>query len=298
MRPRQRVMRGFALLGIYLAILLARILSWRGGIRLGRFLGIAAYYCIPRERRKTLKHLTLALGNRLSPQELHQTARACFAHLGMGFFELVNLPRLDRDRFSELIKIEGEENLSNAMKKGRGVIYIGGHIGNWELMAAVVARRGYPLKVIAAPVYDQRLDRLMSRYRSRFGIETIQRGGVRSTRQILSGLRQGCMLAFLIDQNIQVEGTNVDFFGHPAYTPTGVASLALRSDIPVVMGYSHRLDDGRHQVVFQKALTLVRSGRSEEDIKANTAVFTKCLEEFILKRPEQWVWMHRRWEKL
>lgn len=288
-------MRGLAMVGIYLTILLARILSWRWGIRLGRLLGIAAYYCLPRERHKTLKHLTLALGNRLSPQELQKTARACFAHLGMGFFELVNLPRLDQSRFSELIKIEGEENLSNAIKEGRGVIYIGGHIGNWELMAAVVARRGYPLKVIAAPIYDERLDQLMSRYRSRFGVETIQRGNVRSTRQILSGLRQGCMLAFLIDQNTQVEGAYVDFFGHPAYTPIGVASLALRSDIPVVMGYSHRLDDGRHLVVFEKPLNLVRSGRSEEDIKANTAIFTKYLEEFILKRPEQWVWMHRRW---
>jgi KDO2-lipid IV(A) lauroyltransferase len=216
----------------------------------------------------------------------------------MGFFETVHLSRLDPDRFSELIQMEGEENLSNAMKEGKGVIYIGGHIGNWELMAAVVARRGYPLKVIAAPIYDQRLDQLMSRSRSRFGIETIQRGGARSTRQILAGLRQGCMLAFLIDQNIRAEGTEVDFFGHPAYTPTGVASLALHSDIPVVMGYSHRLDDGRHLVAFEKPLTLVRSGRSEEDIKANTALFTKCLEEFISKRPEQWVWMHRRWGRV
>ncbi|MCI0526976.1 MAG: hypothetical protein L0Y56_05910, partial [Nitrospira sp.] len=155
MKPRQRVMRGLALAGIYLTILLARILSWRWGVKLGRLLGMAAYYCLPRERHKTLKHLTLALGNRLSPQELQRTARACFVHLGMGFFELVNLPRLNQSRFSELIKMEGEENLSNAMKEGRGVIYIGGHIGNWELMAAVVARRGYPLKVIAAPIYDQ-----------------------------------------------------------------------------------------------------------------------------------------------
>jgi len=291
-------MRGLALVGIYLTILLARIFSWRWGARLGRFLGIAAYYCLPRERHKTLKHLTLALGSRLSLQELHKTARACFAHLGMGFFELLNLPRLDQNRFLDLVKIEGEENLSNAMKEGRGVIYIGGHIGNWELMAAVVAMRGYSLKVIAASIYDQRLDQLMSRYRSHFGIETIQRGSARSTRQILSGLRQGCMLAFLIDQNIQVEGAYVDFFGHPAYTPIGVASLALHSDIPVVMGYSHRLEDGRHRIVFQKPLTLLRSGQSEEDIKANTAIFTKCLEEFILKCPEQWVWMHRRWGRL
>jgi KDO2-lipid IV(A) lauroyltransferase len=291
-------MRGLALAGIYLAILLARIFPWRRGVRLGKFFGVAAYYCLPRERHKTLQHLTLALGNKLPPQDLQKTARACFAHLGMGFFELVNLPRLDQSEFSELIQVEGEENLSNAIKEGRGVIYIGGHIGNWELMAAVVARRGYPLKVIAAPIYDERLDQLVSRYRSRFGIETIQRGNVRSTRQILSGLRQGCMLAFLIDQNTQVDGAYVDFFGRPAYTPIGVASLALRSDIPVVMGYSHRLDDGRHRVVFEKPLTLVRSGRSEEDVKTNTAIFTKCLEEFILKRPEQWVWMHRRWGSL
>ena len=288
-------MRGLARVGIYLTILLAHVFSWRLGVRFGGVLGVAAYYCLPKERHKALKHLTLALGNRLSPQELQETARDCFAHLGMGFFELVNLPRLDQNRFSELIQIKGEENLSNAIKEGRGVIYIGGHIGNWELMAAVVARRGYPLKVIAAPIYDERLDRVVSRYRSRFGIETIQRGNIRSTRQILTGLRQGCMLAFLIDQNTQVEGTYVDFFGHPAYTPTGVASLALRSNIPVVMGYSHRLADGHHLVVFEKPLTLVRSGNSEEDVKANTALFTKCLEEFILKCPEQWVWMHRRW---
>ncbi len=295
MRPRQWVMRGLALVGIYLAILLARCFPWRWGTGLGRLFGNAVYYCLPRERQKTLKHLSLALGERLPSQELRKTARACFAHLGMGFFEWVNLPRLSQDRLSELVKFEGEENLSGAFREGRGVIYIGGHIGNWELMAAIVARRGYSLKVIAAPIYDPRLDQLVRHYRSRFGIETIQRGNARSTRQILSGLRQGCMLAFLIDQDTQVDGTEVDFFGHPAYTPTGVASLALHRDIPVVMGYSHRLDDGRHEIVFKKPLTLVRTGQIEKDIKANTAIFTKCLEEFILKHPEQWVWMHRRW---
>jgi KDO2-lipid IV(A) lauroyltransferase len=105
------------------------------------------------------------------------------------------------------------------------------------------------------------------------------------------------MLAFLIDQDTRVEGAYVDFFGRPAYTPTGVASLALHRDIPVVMGYSHRLEDGRHRIVFKKPLTLVRTGQSENDINVNTAIFTKYLEEFISMRPEQWVWMHRRWGK-
>ena len=295
MRPGKQMVRGLILVGIRIAQGLAHFLPWHWGTRIGRLLGITAYYLLSKERQKVIDHLHLAFADKLSSGEIRSTARACFAHLGMGFLELLNLPRLGKDRLADLVEIEGEENLFKPMSQGRGVIYISGHIGNWELMAVVVALKGYPLKVIAAPIYDKRLDALMTRHRARFGIETIQRGSTQAARQILSGLRKGYMLAFLIDQDIQMEGTYVDFFGHSAYTPIGPTALALHSEVPVVLGYTHRLENGRHRIIFEEPLTLVRTGNSEADIQSNTALFTKHLEGFIRRRPEQWVWMHRRW---
>ncbi len=297
MRPQQRLARGLVVAGLQIAIFISAFLPWRWSVRLGSFTGVTAYLFLSRERQKTLRHLQLALGNRLSPGKLRRTARACFAHLGTGFFELLCLSRLTPDALNRIVEIQGEENLQKALGQGRGVIYIGGHIGNWELMAAAMAQKGYPIKVVAAPIYDPRLNRLMVQYRARFGVETIQRGSAQAARQILAGPRKGDILAFLIDQDTEVEGIHVDFFGRKAHTPTGAASLAIHTGAPVLMGYTHRLDNGRHRIVIHEPLTVLRTGQREQDIRVNTAVFKKHLEDFILRRPEQWVWMHRRWGK-
>jgi Kdo2-lipid IVA lauroyltransferase/acyltransferase len=298
MSLRKKLARDVVVIFVQVAVKLARLLPWRWGVKFGSGLGISAFYLLRKERQRILDHLQIGFGDSLSDEERNRIALDCFAHLGMGFFEMLNFSKLSKINLADYVEFEGEEHLTKVLSQGRGVIYVTGHIGNWELMGTALALRGYALKVVAAPVYDDRLDVLMTQQRARFGIETIRRGTPGAARRILSGLRQGCIMGFLIDQDTDVQGTFVDFFGQPAYTPTGPATLALHRETPVIMGFIHRLESGRHRISIEEPFSPVCTGRGKaEDIQANTAIFTRHLEAYIRKRPEQWVWMHRRWAK-
>jgi len=100
----------------------------------------------------------------------------------------------------------------------------------------------------------------------------------------------------LIDQDTKAEGVFVPFFQRPAYTPAGAASLAYRTGAAVVVGFIVREGRGRHRVVIQGPLTLARSGDIDHDVRAETARFTRMIEDQVRKTPEQWIWMHRRWK--
>ncbi|HEY5599227.1 MAG TPA: lysophospholipid acyltransferase family protein, partial [Candidatus Manganitrophaceae bacterium] len=191
---------------------------------------------------------------------------------------------------------EGSEYLEAAAAEGKGMILITGHIGNWELMAAALSVRGYPLHVIAAPLYDPRIDEWIVRFRERFKIETISRGSPASSKKILGVLRKKEALGLLIDQDTRVDGVFVDFFNKKAYTPAGAAQLALRSEAATMMCFITRLPDDRHRITIEKPFLLTRTSDHEEDVKVNTARFTARIEEHIKHYPDQWVWMHRRWK--
>ena len=101
----------------------------------------------------------------------------------------------------------------------------------------------------------------------------------------------------LIDQDTKVPGVFVDFFGRKAYTPSGAASIAMRTGAPVLMGFIKRLTDNTHKIQIKEPLRLINSGNKDADIEANTALFTKMIESEIKKDPDQWVWMHNRWKR-
>ena len=218
-----------------------------------------------------------------------------FCNLGKGLIEILNLHRLKKDHVETLISVEGEEYLKAAEASGQGTILITGHIGNWELMAAALSIRGYRLHVIAAPLYDPRIDDLIIKLRERFNIETISRGSPSSSRKILNVLRSKEILGLLIDQDTKVDGVFVDFFNKKAHTPAGAAQLALRSGAATMMCFVTRLPGDRHRITIEKPMHLFKSGDRERDIETNTAMFTKRIEEHVKHYPEQWVWMHRRW---
>jgi KDO2-lipid IV(A) lauroyltransferase len=177
------------------------------------------------------------------------------------------------------------------------VIFVTGHIGNWELLAALVARRGYDASVVATPVYDERLDQRLVAARAVHGVETIRRGSASAARQLLSSLRRNAVLGMLIDQDTDVDGAFVPFFGRLAHTPVGAAALALRTDARVICGFLVREGASRHRLVLQGPVELVRTGDSDHDVVENTARLTEMIERHIRAHPDQWIWFHRRWKR-
>jgi KDO2-lipid IV(A) lauroyltransferase len=276
---------------------LANVLPWRLGVALGGWVGWLAYSLLPGARRRALTHLAVAFPDGGGETHHRAIARRSFVNLGRSAFEVLMLSRRSHPPIERLCAVEGEERLKTALAAGRGVIFLTGHFGNWELMAALVTRRGYPSSVVATPVYDPRLDRLLVDARARHGVHTISRGSPSAARHLLSGLRRNAILGMLIDQDTDVDGVFVPFFGRPAYTPSGPAALALKTGAAVIFGFILREGASRHRLILQGPIELIRTGDPARDIRENTARFTREIEQWIRSHPDHWVWMHNRWKR-
>ncbi|MCK9419399.1 MAG: lysophospholipid acyltransferase family protein [Nitrospirae bacterium] len=276
-----RLVRLFSLLVPY------RVGVWAGGV-----LGFIAYYLLPRERNRALTHLTLAFPEK-ERSWIRHTARGCFLHLGKCLLEVMLMtPR----RLEQVIEFRGEEALRAAIGIGKGVIYVTGHIGNWEIMGHAVAAR-YNLSVIAAPIEPEQVNDMIVGLRARMGVRTILRSRPGASRELVRVFKENRIMGILIDQDTDVESAFVDFMGLRAWTPTAAASMALKFGAPVIFGYIQRTRDNKHAITVEGPLELVLTGDREKDIITTTAMLTKKIEDTIRRNPEQWVWMHRRWRR-
>ncbi len=291
-RLRKKLSRISLLVSIRLIMLLTKAMPYRLGIHIGGMLGYIGYYILPRERKRALSHLAAVFRDQ-GDGWIRRTARRSFAHLGKSLLEVM---LATPEKLASIGDFDGIENLTRAMAQGKGVIYVTGHIGNWELCGGMIAAR-FPLSVVAAPLEPEPLNDLVLKLRNSLGIKIILRGRAGSSRDLIRIFKENRVLGLLIDQDTDVEGTFVDFMGRPAWTPTAAASMAIRFGAPVVFGSVVRGRDNRHILTVEGPLDLTRTGDDARDIVANTALFTKKIEESILKNPEQWVWMHRRWRR-
>jgi KDO2-lipid IV(A) lauroyltransferase len=272
--------------------LVSRLTPYSLGIWAGGRLGSLGYVLLAKERKKTIAHLTSVFGDRGNAWIRH-TARQSFVHLGKALFELA---LMTPERLSQHVEIHGLDNLRKAVEQGKGVIFVTGHIGNWEVMGSAVAAQ-FPLSVVAAPIKPKEVNDMLVKRRSDLGYRTIVRNGRGGARELIRIFKENRVLGILIDQDTKVEGAFVDFMGRPAWTPTAAASMAIRFGAPVVFGWIWREPDNTHKAYIEGPLELIRTGNNESDIVANTAMFTKRIEECIMRNPEQWVWMHRRWKR-
>jgi KDO2-lipid IV(A) lauroyltransferase len=276
------------------AVRLFRTLPLSLGINIGGLFGRLAYYLLPRERRRALEHLAVAFSAETNQQERKRIAGRCFGNLGKNAVELVNFPRV-KDDLDRWITLEGREFLDETLAEGRGIIWITGHLGNWELMACYMASLGYPFRVVAREIYDERMNRLLLGFRGEAAVRVILRDSPTAARQMLKALKSGEVIGMLIDQDTQVKGVMADFFGRKANTPAGAAILARRRSIPVLAGFIHRVSGRSHRIVIHPPIEIIQTDDVDRDIVANTERFNRVLEQEIREDPEGWVWMHRRW---
>ena len=261
---------------------------------IGRTLGRAALVLLPRSRRRILAHLKLAFPE-VDQSERDRIMRASAHHFGLMLAEVAWLWHARSTDIDSLCKLEGVEQLFEAHERGRGAIFATAHCGTWELLAARLPIAGVPLTTAARELDDPRLDRLASRLRGRFGTEIILRGPS-AGKQMVRALAANRVAALLIDQDIRdVPGVFVPFFGRPAWTPSGGATLAIRRDCPMVPGFIHRRPDGTHVAEIQPPLPMPADGTLEERVEELTRAATAAIERQVRAYPEQWVWMHRRW---
>ncbi len=223
-------------------------------------------------------------------------ARGAFAYLGRNSFDALSLEHLSREAILGLCRIEGEEHLRVPYERGNGVLILTGHIGCWELLAAYITWKGYKVSVIARELRDGRLNDKLVGIRRRHGIVSIPRG-----RSAVAGyrvLRKGGILGMLIDQDIDVDGVFVPFFGVPAHTPRGAAVFALRSGASIVPMGIHLQPGGSHKITVLSELVFPPAALSKEErIDELTGRCSAAIERLIRIYPQQWVWFHDRWRK-
>jgi KDO2-lipid IV(A) lauroyltransferase len=258
-------------------------------------LGQLIYLFHGKLRRVGLRNLTLAFPDMSEPQR-RKILRSVFTSLGRQLAEVCLFPRYTRENVPDVVIYDGFENFDRAFGRGKGVLFLTAHLGGWELSAFAHSIYGHPLSFLMRPLDNPYLDRMMRDYRTLHGNQSIDKDD--PTRGLLRALKEGKVVGFLMDTNMTPQqGIFVDYFGIPACTASGLARIALRTDAAVVPGFTlwdSRL--GKYILRFDPALTLIRTGDLEADLAANTQLFTKVIEDFVRRYPDQWLWVHRRWK--
>jgi len=262
---------------------------------IGRLIALAAYSVDGKLRRTAHFNLSLALPE-LSPAERSKIVRGVFRNLGNMLGEFSQFPKLTPASIADLVVYDGFENYHVAAESGRGVLFLTGHFGNWELCAFAHALYGNRLNFLMRPIDNPLLDRLIARYRSLSGNRTIDKNN--AVKPVLKALGAAEAVGLLIDVNtLPDQGVFCDFFGLPACSTTGLAVLALRTGAPVVPGFllwDEKL--GKYRLRFDPEIEITRTGDFKEEVAINTAKFTNVIEDYARRYPEQWLWIHRRWK--
>ena len=225
--------------------------------------------------------------------------RGVWENLGRTVGELPHLDALREDTPSGPgWEVAGAEILREAKRAGGAVIFVSGHIGNWEVLPSVTARYGLPFAGLYRAAGNASVDAVILALRRRaLGVDVpMFPKGAAGARGALRYLSRGGHLGMLMDQKMN-DGIAARFFGRTAMTAPALASLALRHRCRVVPGYVQRLGPARFRVVVEPPLPLPDSGDAQADVLALTQAVNDTLERWIAARPESWLWLHRRWPK-
>jgi KDO2-lipid IV(A) lauroyltransferase len=271
---------------------LVRILPEPLGRGLGTLIGLTFYAFDGGHRRLAIRQLQAAFPTR-SAAECRAIARSTFGHFGRLLVALLRFSALTPDAIRELVEIEGTERVSAALEAGRGAIVVTGHFGFWEIAGIAHPLGLSPMSVLARPLDNPYLNRLLERTRCTTGNSVIYRQG--ALRRVLRALSANQVVAILIDQHIQpADAVTVDFFDRPASTTAAVASMALRTGAVIVPAFGLPLPGGRYRLVYEHPIDPPPAD-SPDPVRELTQRCTDVLEMYVRRHPQLWLWMHRRW---
>ncbi len=267
------------------------------GRRILIVLATLAYYLDGKHRHIAKVNLTIALPE-LPQAERNRIARRSFQIVAQNLLEVAKLRALTGDSIATIARYDPEKGLNNfeaAQAMGKPILYLTGHFSAWELLPAAHALYGHPLSFVTRPLDIEPLEKYLVGVRQACGNVVISKKN--AIRQILESLKRGDSVGILADHNtITLEGEFIDLFGLPAPTTTGLALLALRTGATVLPGYLTPMKKGRYWIKFLPPLELVRTGDRDRDVRDNTRMFNRVLEDIIREQPESWLWGHKRWK--
>jgi KDO2-lipid IV(A) lauroyltransferase len=269
-------------------------LSLRRAGRIGEWIGTLGYRPLG-IRRAVVERQVRAAFPVLPESEVLRIARASYAHLGRTSIETALLPAYSRQQVLAMFeRIEGADVLARARARGKGLLLVSGHLGNWELAGSFVAASGVPIEAVARGMENPLFDRYITRTRHSLGMTIIHDAD--AVRRVPRATREGKAVAMLVDQGaVGLASSWVPFFGRQAKTPRGPAVFALRLGAPVVFATALRQPSGKY-IMYYEEVPVTPTGDREADVDRIVADYTSTLERWIRRAPEQYFWHHRRWK--
>ena len=291
-----RQLKEFSQYSVFLIIsLFLKLLPGRLAARFGRKLGLLFYLLDRRHRKVAIDNLTSAFGSKWSPAEIERVAKNSFENLGESAVEMIRMENRSPQEILKAISVDGMEHYREAAGKGRGLVFIGAHFGNWELLGigiSLLFQKGF---MVARKLDNAYLHNKLNRFRTFTGNRVINKND--AFWEMIRLLKKGELVCVLMDQNVaRREGVFVPFFGRPACTNKGLAMILLKTKTPMLPIFMIRQKNGTHRIVVGPEIPLVQTGHLKNDIRQNTVQITRAIEEMIRQYPDQWLWMHRRWK--
>ena len=272
----------------------ARLLPRRALLALGAGAGRLGFALDGTHRRIAIENLRMVYGPSLSEAEASKIAKACWRHFGRILLDALAFPRLSAASVGPVVRYEGLEHIRAAYARGKGVILFSAHYGHWELVALMQGYLGMPLALVARPLDNRHLERMLARLRSGSGNVIIHKRN--AIREMLKAIRRRIGVAIVIDQDARDMGVFVPFLGRPASTTPTLALLALRTGAAVVPVFSVPAPGGAWTIVYGPEVNVRDTGDHDADALRLTAECTAIVETWVRRHPELWLWMHRRWK--
>lgn len=260
------------------------------GARVGEFFFSVVGY----RKETTMENLRNAYPGR-SKSDLEKIACAAFRSIGTSLFEVLWFPRMNADFVRGFCKVENPEVLLQAKSRGKGIIILTAHFGNWELGgSSIVATTGIPILMIVKTQANRFIDRKINDWRTRLGNKVIPMEF--SVRASYRTLREGNLIGIAADQAATASSLQVDFFGRPVPTFEGPAVLSLKTGAPIFLAFAVRQQDGTYRIRFEDLSRDDLKEFNEHNVAELTRLHVSRTESIIRQYPDQWLWMHKRWK--
>jgi len=294
-KPKKSYLVQYIGLRVFVAII--RLLPLNISMLLVKSIANAIYLVDSKHRKVADQNLRNAYGEDLSESQRRKIIRLNYQFLASVGVDFIKMPQIvNSHNWQKHFEVEGVEFAREALKEGKGIIFAGGHIGNWEVLGCVFDFIFHPVHSIAKHMKNPFVDKFLTSLREQSTQKIIFKE--KAAREILRVLKKNQTLGILVDQNARKNSIFVDFFGQKAATTRVVATLSLKTGAPIIMAFMRRSDSRRYKfkISISKPIQIEKTGDLEKDILNLTQRYTAILESRIRECPHEWMWMHRRWK--
>lgn len=279
----------FYKIGRYLALKMPLNIAYKAAVILADI-----YHFFAWNDRKNLEYNLKIVLKTDDKEIIANHTKSVFRNFAKYLVDFFRFAKLNRDYILSHITIEGKENIDKALARGKGVIILAAHIGNWELGGAITASLGYPFYAIALDHKDKRINDFFLGQRGLCNVKIIPIGA--RLKNCFKVLKKNLLLGIIADRDFSAHGEKTNFFGRPTLMPKGPAFFSLKTGASIIPLFPLRTKDDRFKVVFEEALESKSTGNEEADIKSVMEEYIAVIERYIRAFPDQWFVFRKVWQ--